>query len=142
MGRGLLLIVSGLVIITGMVQTSMFNRLETVPERNADYAVEQHLKNISNSLVDQAMREIAFDNEWKGSVDIDTDHMDGSGSLETYVQSSTNRPDDAELIEDDWSDYNWNQFKVMLYITAEFQGKKITTEVMLENEAFSKYSYF
>jgi len=142
MGRGLLLIVSGLVIITGMVQTSMFNRLETVPERNADYAVEQHLKNISNSLVDQAMREIAFDNEWKGSVDLDTDHMEGSGSLETYVQSSNNRPDDADLIEDSWSDYNWNQFKVMLYITAEFQGKKITTEVMLENEAFSKYSYF
>ncbi|MFV1884474.1 MAG: DUF4900 domain-containing protein [Balneola sp.] len=57
-----------------------------------------------------------------------------SGSLKSYTQSSTNIPVNNSV-------GTWDEYKVLLVSTSTYDGIEITTEVLMQRDSFSKYSY-
>ena len=70
MGKSLLFLVSGLTIITGLVQVNNAKRMETIPEKTISYYQEQQARNLSKSLIDNAIEHMKKDNDWTGTIDI------------------------------------------------------------------------
>ncbi len=135
MGRGLIFLVSGLVIIVGMTRLSLSNRISALPNKTVDYFYEQQARNISISLVDEAIQRLLDDNDWTGTINT-TSIQQGSGTLTTYDQNTIGNLDDSVTVS------NWDQYTVVLYSTATFEGYKVSTEVLMSRDSFSKYSYF
>lgn len=62
---------------------------------------------------------------------LDQDNL--SGSLKSYTQSSTNKP--ANSVG------SWDEYKVLLMSTSTYDNIEVTTEVLMQRDSFSKYSY-
>lgn len=135
MGRALLLLVSGLVVISGIIQISNNNRLEVLPEESANYFKEQQAKNVATSLVDNAVQNLFRDMEWTGTISTDEDYA-GKGQLLMYGMNSSG------LDTVDHSVTEWNQYKVLMISRAEYEGYTAEIEVLLQRDSFSKFSYF
>lgn len=55
MGRSLLFLVTGLTIITGIIQVNNSERVTEIPEVSVDYYNAQQARNLSKSLIDNAV---------------------------------------------------------------------------------------
>lgn len=84
MGRGLLILVGGLVIIVGMVQMSISKRLKVLPERNVDYHQEMDAQNISNSLMNYGIEELNNNQNWQDGFS-SSDFMGAEVSLSVFT---------------------------------------------------------
>lgn len=135
MGRALLLLVSGLVVISGIVQMSINNRMEVLPEQSTNYFKEQQAKNIATSLIDNAVQNLFRDMEWTGSISTDQDY-EGEGQLLMYDMNTSG------LDTVNHSVIDWNQYKVLIISKAEYEGFNAEIEVLLQRDSFSKFSYF
>lgn len=71
MGRSLLFLVSGLTILTGIVQVNNQDRVAEIPVVTTDYYKAQQARNLSKSLIDNAVETMKDNNNWVGSIDID-----------------------------------------------------------------------
>ncbi len=56
-----------------------------------------------------------------------------SGSLKTYTQSTSNKPSNSVGA--------WDEYKVLLMSTSTYDNIEVTTEVLMQRDSFSKYSY-
>ncbi len=65
MGRALLFIVCGLVIIFGMDQLNMTHRQNMMIDRSSVYASKEQSRNIASSLVDLAITQLNSDITWR-----------------------------------------------------------------------------
>lgn len=57
-----------------------------------------------------------------------------SGKLKTYTSSSTDIPADNSV-------GTWNEYKVLLVSTSTYDNIEVTTEVLMQRDSYSKYSY-
>jgi|AntRauTorckE6833_2_1112554.scaffolds.fasta_scaffold02026_4 cytoskeletal protein CcmA (bactofilin family) len=135
MGRAMLLLVSGLVILSGIIQYSNNRRAEILPQETNEYYYEQQAKNISTSLVDNAIQNLFRDMEWTGSIDAD-DNFSGDGKLRMYNMGTSG------LDTVDNSVLEWDQYKVLIVSEGNYGGYESEIEVLLQRDSFSKFSYF
>ncbi|RNC85716.1 MAG: DUF4900 domain-containing protein [Balneola sp.] len=56
-----------------------------------------------------------------------------SGSLKSYTQSSSDKPSNSVG--------SWDEYKVLLMSTSTYDNIEVTTEVLMQRDSFSKYSY-
>ena len=70
MGRSLLLLVSGLTIITGLIKVNNSKRISEIPDLSSKFYNEEQARNISKSLIDYAIETIKNDNDWVGSIPV------------------------------------------------------------------------
>lgn len=134
MGKALLFLTGGMVIIFGMIQLSISERQKLVPVKTIEYFSEQQAKNAASSIIDLAVEQIRNDQSWVGTFTF-SDLMGASGFVTAYDQNSGTVPDSINV-------GSWNEYKVLLYSEVEYEGIDLTTEVLLQRDAFSKYSYF
>ncbi len=180
MGRSLLFLVSGLTIITGIVQVNNQERVTDIPEVSVDYYNAQQARNLSKSLIDNAVETMKANNNWTGSITmsdvVDTvairarsnagrkkmalgqlsleqlqDIEEGladqlvnsqsgargfeiSGQLTSYTESSLNKPANNSVT-------SWDEYKVLLVSTSTYDDIEVRTEVLMQRDSFSKYSY-
>lgn len=134
MGRGLLIIVSGLIIVTSTIQLNIQKANSASPARNAEYYKVQQARNLTGSLIDNAVEKLKKDNNWTGTIQSDA-HLPGVGTLWTFNQNSSAFPEGISVD-------NWDEYQVLLYSESTFEGITIATEVLLRRDSFSKFSYF
>lgn len=134
MGRGLLLTVSGLIIITSIIQLNIRRANSVAPARNAEYFKAQQARNLTSSLIDNAVEKLKRDNNWTGSIQSDG-NLPGAGTLWTFNESSSQFPNGISVD-------NWDEYQVLLYSESTFEDITIATEVLLRRDSFSKFSYF
>jgi len=151
MGRALLLLVSGLFIAYGVVFKSVNERQKLVglPERSGDYLLNEQGRNVTSSLVDLALesieknqnRKTPWDYEWGGSfmytnfLGADTATLRG---FDENMTTSEHYPENTNIANAG----GWNKYRVLLYGTSVFNGRTTYTEVLMQQDSFSKYSYF
>ena len=178
MGKSLLFLVTGLTLITGIIQVRNSDRIEAIPNLTNDYYKAQQAKNLSKSLIDNAVEIMKVDNDWAGSIsltdvvdtlalasrdsdarrllaigDLELDQLelieeqhlqdvltvgsfslDMEGTLNSYTQSSENIPQNNSVDV-------WNEYKVLLVSSTQYDDIEVTTEVLMQRDSFSKYSY-
>lgn len=139
MGRGLLLLVSGFLIIVGIVQKNMNDRLQLLPERAINYHEEMNAQNISNSLLEYGIRELDNNQNWEAGF-ASANYMDANVSLEVFTHDDY--INDNPGIPSDHSIDNWDEYTILLVSTAETEAARAITEVAITKDAFSKYTYF
>ncbi|WP_390300994.1 DUF4900 domain-containing protein [Gracilimonas halophila] len=121
----MLILVCGFVIISGIIQLNNANRANMLPERVVDQYNEHQARNVASSLVDDAINKLLLDMEWEGTITTD-EHYEGTGTL-------TTGPDPADPL---------NEYKALLTSTGNFGGYTAETQVLMNRDSFSKYSYF
>lgn len=57
-----------------------------------------------------------------------------SGNLRSYISSSPNKPANNSV-------GTWNEYKLLLVSTSTYDNIEVTTEVLMQRDSFSKYSY-
>jgi cytoskeletal protein CcmA (bactofilin family) len=134
MGKSLLFLTGGMVIIFGMIQFSVSERQKLVPVQTVQYYNELQAKNAASSIIELAVEQIRNDQSWVGELNY-SDLLGASGYVTAYDQNSGTVPDSVNV-------GSWNEYKVLLYSEVEYEGVELTTEVLLQRDAFSKYSYF
>ena len=180
MGRSLLFLVSGLTIITGIIQVNNQERVTEIPEVSVDYYNAQQARNLSKSLIDNAVETMKADNNWVGSISMSevvdttallarsisarkqftlgeisrselqgvennlkeileqsetyTSGIEMTGQLNSYTQSSTDKPANNSV-------GTWDEYKVLLVSSTQYDDIEVTTEVLMQRDSFSKYSY-
>ena len=139
MGRGLLILVSGLVIIVGLVQHSISNRIIAIPERTADYHQETDVQNVANSLLEYGMQELNNNQQWNAGYS-DSDFMGAEATLQVFnfqdfVNNNPNIPADHDI-------QNWNQWTLLLVSKAETNSTKAVVEAHITQDSFSRYAFF
>jgi len=139
MGRGLLILVGGLVIIVGMVQLSITERLKVLPERNVDYHQEMATQNIANSLMSYGIEELNNNQNWQDGFS-SPDFMGAEVSLSVFTYNDY--LNDVPGIPDDHNIKNWDEYSLLLVSTVENNRARATTEVHVTKDSFSKYTYF
>lgn len=135
MGRAMLIMVSGLVIISGLIISSNNQRVKVLPEGLASSFYEQQAKNVATSLIDNAIQNLLIDMEWEGSIPTDQNYR-GSGILKTYTQNSSGLDTLGHSVVE------WDEFKALLISRATYNGYNAETEVLMQRDSFSKFSYF
>ncbi|MCC5913351.1 MAG: hypothetical protein JJU46_03145 [Balneolaceae bacterium] len=133
MGRALLFLTGGMFIVFGIIQSGVQNRLMMLPERTYNYHEELHAENAVNGVMEYAIREIIRDQSWDEGYQNNT-YMDADVSLRVYDRNTPDRP--ANNIE------NWDEYTLLLYATAQYEGQLAQSEVYLRKDSFSKWSYF
>lgn len=137
MGKGLLLFISGIVILTGIIQTGNDKRIEVLPQKNADYFSEMQARNVSKSLIDNAIEIMKKDNNWAGSIQADSNYL-GRGTLSSYTMNSNSYPSSHSVS-------NWDEYKILLNSVGTYIKNgityEVTTEVLMRQDSYSKYSY-
>lgn len=134
MGKSLLFLTGGMVIIFGMIQLSISERQQLLPVETTEYYNELQAKNVAASLVETAIEQIRNDQSWIGTLDF-ANFIGAEGFVTAHDQNSVSMPDSVNV-------GSWNEYKVLLYSKVEYEGVELTTEVLLQRDAFSKYSYF
>jgi hypothetical protein len=135
MGRAMLFLVSGMVIVSGIIQMSNNNRAKLLPEETSEYFYEQQARNIATSLVDNAIQNLLRDMQWTDSIGADK-YYPGRGMLKMYDMNS------SELNTIDNSVQNWDDYKVLFISKGTYGGYTAETEVLMQRDSFSKFSYF
>jgi hypothetical protein len=133
MGRALLLLVGGMLIVFGIVQTGLQGRISTLPERTIGLHAEVHAENAVNSAMDYALREIIHNQNWEAGYSND-DFMDASVNIQVYDESSSDIPTNEIPA--------WDQYTLLVHGTAVYEGQVAQSEIYLRKDSFSKYSYF
>lgn len=175
MGRSLLFLVSGLTIITGLIQVNNFKRISEISNYSTKQYNEEQARNISKSLIDNAIETIkngeelvehltienvidtlalrtrsyeARKNYMFGDVSLNylenterklqedeyiTNNVVISGTLDSYDSTKVNIPDNSV-------EY-WDEYKLLLISTATYDDTKVRTEVLMQRDSYSKYSY-
>ena len=123
MGRAMLFLVTGLVIIAGIIQMANNNRTEVLPQRTATHFSELQARNVASSLIDNAIQNLLVDMEWSDNISMTSD-MGATGSL------LMTQPDPD------------NEFRVLLTSTGTYGGYSAEIEVLMQRDSFSRYSYF
>ncbi len=126
---------SGLIVVTGIMQAAMNNRASVLPQQNTEQYIEMQTRNISMGLVDKAIEELKYNNEWEGTLAEDKYPKGGTGMLKTYDMNSQTFPTDMGNVV-------WDQYKVLLYSESTYDGFTLATEVLMQKDSFSKYSYY
>lgn len=139
MGRGLLILVSGLFIIVGLVQQSISNRIIAIPERTVDYHQETDVQNVANSVLEYGMRELDNDQQWNAGLS-ENDFMGAEATLQVFnfqdfVNNNPNIPADHDI-------QNWDQWTLLLVSTAETNSTKAVVEAHITQDSFSRYAFF
>jgi cytoskeletal protein CcmA (bactofilin family) len=132
----------GMFVIVGIIQNSMNDRLGMLPQRNVDYHSENQARNISSSLMDYAISEIRWNQDWKGENDngfSSNNFLGGEGTVRVYDMNDAGDPD-VDVPPN--SIPTWDQYTRLLYATATYNGTTVETEVMLTQDSFSRFSYF
>lgn len=133
MGRGLLLLVTGMFIVVGIVQSGINNRNSVLPERSINYQEELHATNVVNSGIDYALREIINNQSWTEG--FSSDNYEGASvNITVYDQGSPNIPPNSIPV--------WDQHTLLVHGVAEYEGQVSQSELYLRKDSFSKYSYF
>ena len=129
MGRGLLIIVSGLFIVYGIIQNSLNDRQKNITQFSANYAEKTKAETIANAMADMAFAEINKYPQDEEAGDLPTTNiMGGSGKVEsTIIQPEPRNP--------------FLKHKIMT-ATGTFEGETVEIVVTAKRRAFSKYSYF
>lgn len=137
MGKSILLLVGGLTIIIGIITSGNEKRIEILPELNSDYFNELQARNISKSLIDNAIELMKKDENWQGAIQSDSNYS-GQGSLSSYTMASQTLPLNHSVD-------SWDQYKMLLYSTGSYENDgaryQVTTEVLMRQDSYSKYSY-
>ena len=133
MGRGLLLLVSGMFVVVGIVQSGINTRSSTLPERSMNYQEELHATNIVNSGMDYALREIINNQGWDEGLS-SNNYMGASIDVTVYDQNSADIPPNNIPL--------WDQYTLLVHGVAEYEGQVSRSELFLRKDSFSKYSYF
>lgn len=136
MGRSMLLLVSGLVILAGIIIASNNKRAGMLPGKSEKSVAEVQARNSSVSLITTAIEKLTIDNEWTGSLE-SGDLLPGEAKLVVYDARSSSYPDGITVGEG-----GWDAYKILLYSKATYDGYEVITEVMMRRDSFSKYSYF
>ncbi len=139
MGRGLLILVAGLVIIVGIVQKSISERLQFLPERSADYHYEMTAKNIASSVMEYGISEIRNNQSWSQDFPV-SDFMGAEVSLEVFNFNDFNN--NNPNIPSDHNIQNWNQFTLLVVSTAETETARAVVEASLTQNSFSRFAFF
>lgn len=133
MGRGLLILVSGMFIVVGIVQSGINNRSSILPERSINYQEELHATNSVNGAMDYALREIMRDQSWTEGLSSD-EFQGASVSVQVYDQHSADIPSNNIDV--------WDDYTLLVHGTAEYEDHIAQSEMYLRKDSFSKYSYF
>jgi hypothetical protein len=142
MGRALLLLTAAMFIVVGIIQVSVNNRLQMLPQRTVNYHSESQAKNITASMMDYAISEIRSNQDWKGVDDqglTANNLLGGAGSIMVYDMNDVADPTvdvPANSVP------SWDIFTRLVHATASYNGTIVETEVMLTQDSFSRYSYF
>ncbi|MBN2732033.1 MAG: DUF4900 domain-containing protein [Balneolaceae bacterium] len=129
MGRAVLLLVSGFVIIFGMVQNSVQNRQQVLAERSPEYYYEEQSRNIAYSMMEVALSKLN-DNMFNPAAakDDGMEIMDGTGVIDFYKPPEN---------------FNSRVFLEIKGIAGSDDSQTTTTIRAIANRpAFSIYSYF
>lgn len=139
MGRGLLIMVAGFVVFTGLVQLNIQKRQTIIPERNAEYFKESELHNIANSLADYAIAEIRNNGAWEQGYNSST-FLGAEASVEvfTYYDYLSGNPS----IPSDHGIPYWNEFTILIVSKVQKNGYQSSTQVTMTKDSFSRYTYF
>ncbi len=136
MGRSLLIIVSGVMIISAMITSSVNNRMSVLPQQVSDKYHEYQARNFSQGLMDQAIEELKRNPDWEGIMVEDTlTNNRGTATLRTYTMDSQSYPASTGV-------GMWDEHKVLLYSESTFEGYTVVTEVLMEKKSFSQYAYY
>lgn len=176
MGKSLLFLVTGLTLTAGLMQFYNNKRIQALPKATAVYYEEQQARNIAESLIDNAIRNLIIDNTWKGDISSLGDIMDvgtmvyrSNTELKTRVENlapgyakylgtlnqnnnNSNLNISGELYSYDWNDTlppnlisgitSLGEFELLLIGTATFENTTISTEVLMQRDSYTKFSYF
>lgn len=181
MGKSLLFLVSGLTILTGIVQVRNSERISEIPSVTTDYFKTQQARNLSRSLIDNAVETMEDNMDWTGSISlsdvvdtlsllsrdydarkllalggtgttldlvhtieeqkltslINSNSILGTsikGSLESFTSASQNIPQDNSVGV-------WDEYKLLLVSSTQYDDIEVTTEVLMQRDSYSKYSY-
>lgn len=175
MGRSLLLLVSGLTIIMGLIQVNNSKRISDIPNLSSKFYNKEQARNISKSLIDNAIVTKATSNKRVDSITIasvldtlalqtrsyeyrkqytlgeitldelknieralqnngDNNRVTMRGILHMYDQNSSDIPNNSVT--------DWDEYKVLLISTVIYYDTQVITEVLMQRDSFSKYSYF
>lgn len=137
MGRALLIMSAGFLIVLGLVQRSMNSRQQVIPVRTYDYHHELQVENLDNSLMDYAIAELDNNQQWSAGYS-SADFFGGEGSITVYTYDDYTNDD----VPPDHSIEGWNKYTILLVSEAIANGLKSSTEVGMTKDAFSKYTYF
>lgn len=133
MGRGLLILVSGMFIVVGIVQSGINNRNTVLPQRSMNYQEELHATNVVNSGMDYALREIINNQSWTDGLS-SNDYLGASVNITVYDQGSVDIPANNIPV--------WDEYTLLVHGVAEYEDQVARSELYLRKDSFSKYSYF
>lgn len=149
MGRAMLLLVSGMFVIYGIVFKSINDRNVELPGRSIDYIEEEQGRNVTSSLIDMAIKSIDknrdsgydWSKDWGGSYSYQNYMESDSAYVKGFDQAMTSNNDYPNNTNVQ-STGGWDEHKVLLYSKSSFNGKDTYTEVLLQRDPFSKFSFF
>lgn len=129
MGRGLLIIVSGLFIIYGIIQHSLNQRQQTITTYNVNYASKTKAKTIASSMAHMSFAELNKHPQNSEYAKFPTENiLGGKGSVS--VDSTLPNPKNPFL------------YHIILTAVGKYNGETDSVVVTARRRAFSKYSYF
>ncbi|HKI46641.1 MAG TPA: DUF4900 domain-containing protein [Balneolales bacterium] len=126
MGRALLLIVSGFVIILGVERLNMDHQQNVMLQRNSNYGSLQQSRNIASSMIDVGISYLNNDITWR-SGDQENHILGGSGNVS---------------VTDPSSDPSLGPYDLRLDAKGTYNGVSSNIEAILRRTSFSKYAYF
>lgn len=107
MGRGMVIITLGAILVLGIIQTNMFGQRQRISEFSSDYAKNIQAKNTSHSAIQLAMEEINDDPTWSPTeANPWTTEIDGA-YIEFYydqlsVGATSTAPDSLRMYSSAW----------------------------------------
>jgi cytoskeletal protein CcmA (bactofilin family) len=135
MGRSLLLLVSGFLIIFGIIQNSVQNRQQALQERAPEYYYQEQSRNIAGAMLEVALGNINSGNSYlpenaEGSIMGTTiNMMDGTGRItgaspnmfntrfDVTISGEIERMDGSKIITEIEAVFNRNPFSIYAYFT-------------------------
>ncbi len=126
MGKSLLIIVSGLLLVFGIHQISVNNQQKAMAVRNINYAKNQQAKDIASSMVAMAISQLNSDITWRTGLNYQN-FLGGSGSLN---------------IEDNSTNSSLGPFDILLKANGIYDGTSSNIQVLMRRTSYSKFAYF
>jgi len=126
MGRALILLTTGMIILFGVVQNGIEDKIIHAEERSNDYYEKLQARNIANSLIERGIRKIKDNLSWRNGISASA-YLSGKGVLQVF---------------DSATDSTLDQFELRLASTGTVGNTTSRAQVILRRTSFSKYSYF
>ena len=139
MGRSLLFLSAGFLIVLGIIRVGIQSRQATIPERSISYHNENNAQNVANSLMDYAIAELDNNQNWDQGFS-SSDFMGGNGSVQVYNYDDFLAGPDS--LPDQYEISSWNEYTLLVVSSVEVNGMIATSEAGLQRDGLSKYTYF